>query len=126
MDADEIARRIRAAAGGARALSPLPSDIQGASDVARLETLQDVWNVDLAPTGRWLGRAARPLKELVRRLLAPTLARQIEFNATVVRLARHTAAQLDALAERQDELRALIAEHADQLGMRPSPRLPAP
>lgn len=115
MNAEEIAERIRAAARSSRSLRPLPSDIQGAADVAILQTLHDVWNVDLAPRQRWPGRITRPLKRVVRRLLAPTLARQIEFNAAAARLARHTGEQLEALAERQEELRSVLAVQADEL-----------
>jgi hypothetical protein len=74
-----------------------------------------VYHVELSPPGSVLRAPVRLLKAAVRRLLAPVLGRQVEFNAAVARLARETDQRLQALAERQEELRALVAEQAEEL-----------
>jgi len=113
MNAEEVAERIRE--GARRGRVAMPASIQAVADAAFLESAHDVYHVDLGSSRPLLGRLTLLAKHAVRRLLAPVLARQIEFNAAVARLARHTEEELEAIAERQDELRALLAAQGEQL-----------
>jgi hypothetical protein len=116
MDADDVAARIRQdVERRRRRLLPVPSNIQALADGAFLEAAHDEYHVELSPPGSVLRAPVRLLKAAVRRLLAPVLGRQVEFNAAVARLARETDQRLQALAERQEELRALVAEQAEEL-----------
>ena len=116
MDADDVAARIREDARRQRErLLPVPPNLQGTADAAFLETAHDVYHVELSPTHGLRGAPVRFLKAVVRRLLAPVIGRQVLFNAAVARRARHTDEQLEALADRQDELRRLIAAQAEEL-----------
>jgi hypothetical protein len=121
MDAEQVAERIRLDVRRRRdRLLPLPADLSAAADLAFLETAQDVYHVPLTGSRSRLGALARPVRLALRRLLAPVLGRQSEFNAAVARVARHTAAEIEALAARQDELRALLAAPPDARRGEPS------
>ena len=116
MDAEHVAARIRQEARRRREqLLPVPPNLQGTADAAFLEAAHDIYHVELSPTRGPLGAPVRFLKAVVRRLLAPVIGRQVEFNAAVARRARHTDEQLEALAERQEELRRLVAVQAEEL-----------
>lgn len=116
MDADEVAARIRSDVRRRRdQLLPMLTNIQAVADTALLDAAHDVYHVELSPTRGLLGAPIRLAKGALRRLLAPILGRQVEFNAAVVRRARHTDEQIEALAERQDEMRRLLAAQADEL-----------
>ena len=116
MDAEEVAARIRQDVRRRREqLLPVPPNLQGAADAAFLEAAHDVYHVELSPLRGLLGIPLRAVKAVVRRLLAPVIGRQVEFNAAVARRARQTDEQLEALAERQEELRRLVAAQAEEL-----------
>jgi hypothetical protein len=116
MDAEQVAERIREDVRRRRArLLPLPADLRAAADLAFLEGAHDVYHVALSASRGPRGALAAAAKRALRRLLAPALGRQVEVNAALARLARHTAEQLDVLAERQEELRALVAAQAEEL-----------
>ena len=116
MDAEDVAARIRDDVRQRRQrLLPVPPNLQGAADAAFLEAAHDVYHVELSPTRGLLGAPVRVVKAVVRRLLAPVIGRQVEFNAAVARRARQTDEQLEALAERQEELRRLVAAQAEEL-----------
>jgi hypothetical protein len=116
MDAEEVAERIREDARRRRErLQPLPTDLQAAADIAFLESAHDVYHADLTSPRQVLGALTVLAKRAGRRLLAAVLGRQVEFNAAVARVARHTAAELAALEARQDELRTLLASQEEQL-----------
>jgi hypothetical protein len=116
MDAEDVAARIRQDVRRRREqLLPVPPNLQGMADAAFLEAAQDVYHVELSPARGIPGAVLRFVKAVVRRLLAPVIGRQVEFNAAVARRARHTDEQLEALAERQEELRRLVAAQAEEL-----------
>jgi O-antigen chain-terminating methyltransferase len=53
------------------------------------------------------------LKRVVRRLLAPALGRQVQFNASTMRIVAQLAEQLDVLASRHgDQLEYVMLQHA--------------
>jgi len=116
MDAEEVAARIRQDVRRQRErLVPMPPNLQGAADAAFLEAVQDIYHVELSPARGLLGAPVRAVKAMVRRLLAPVIGRQVEFNAAVARHARHIDEQLEVLAERQEDLRRLLAAQAEEL-----------
>lgn len=116
MDADEVAARIREDVRQRREeVLPVPPNLQSAVDAAFLETAHDVYHVELSPGRSMLGMPVRLVKAIVRRLLAPVIGRQVEFNAAVARRAQHTDAQLEALAQRVEDLRRLVAAQAEEL-----------
>ena len=116
MDAEDVAARIREDVRRRREqLLPVPPNLQGMADAAFLEAAHDVYHVELSPARGIPGAVLRFVKAVVRRLLAPVIGRQVEFNAAVARRARHTDEQLEALAERQEELRRLVAAQAEEL-----------
>ena len=116
MDAEDVAARIRQDVRRRREqLLPVPPNLQGAADAAFLEAAQDVYNVELSPSRGLLRAPVRFAKAAIRRLLAPVIGRQVEFNAAVARRARQTDEQLEVLAERQEELRRLVAAQAEEL-----------
>lgn len=116
MDAEEVAARIRQDVARQRTrLIPMPPNLQGAADAAFLEAAQDIYHVELSPSRGLLGAPVRAVKAMVRRLLAPVIGRQVEFNTAVTRHARHIDEQLEVLAERQEDLRRLVAAQAEEL-----------
>jgi hypothetical protein len=116
MDAEDVAARIRQDVRRRREqLLPVPPNLQGAADAAFLEAAQDVYHVELSPSRGLLHAPVRFAKAAIRRLLAPVIGRQVEFNAAVARRARQTDEQLEVLAERQEELRRLVAAQAEEL-----------
>ena len=116
MDAEEVATRIREDVRRRREqLLPVRATLEGAADAAFLQSTYDVYHVELSPSGGLQGVLARFAKALVRRLLAPVIGRQVEFNAAVARRAQQTDEQIEALALRQEELGRRLAAQAEEL-----------
>jgi len=116
MDAEEVAARIRQDVRRQRErLVPVPPNLQAAADAGFLEAAQDIYHVELSPTRGLLGAPIRAVKAMIRRLLAPVIGRQVEFNAAAARHARDVDERLEALLERQEELRRLVAAQAEEL-----------
>ena len=116
MDAEQVAERIREdARRGRQPLHALPTDLQAAADIAFLESAHDVYHADVASPRRLFGAFAEVAKRTVRRLLAPVLGRQVDLNAANARIARHTAEEIAALADRQEELLARLDAQAEEL-----------
>jgi hypothetical protein len=116
MDAEEVAARIREDVRRRREqLLPVPPSLHAAAETSFLETAADVYHVELSPSRGVLRAPVRLAKAVLRRLLAPVLGRQVEFNSAVARRARYTDEQIEALAERQAELRRLVASLSEEL-----------
>jgi hypothetical protein len=116
MDAEDVAARIRQDVRRRREqLLPLPPNLGSAVDAAFLEAAFDVYHVELSPSRGLLRAPVRLAKVAIRRLLAPVIGRQVEFNAAVARRASQTDERLEVLAERQEELRRVVAALAEEL-----------
>jgi hypothetical protein len=116
MDAEDVAARIRQDVRQRRErMLPVPPTLHAAAETSFLESAADVYHVELSPSRGLLRAPVRLAKAALRRLLAPILGRQVEFNASVARRARYTDEQIEALAERQAELRRLVASLAEEL-----------
>jgi SAM-dependent methyltransferase len=118
IDAEQIAERIRESIRRQRqdlfSVSRPPG--QGgqrlAGDLSALQLAYDVYGVDLGSRRRLTGAVVLFLKRVVRRLLAPVLARQVQYNARNLAVVRQLNDEIDALFERDDDLRELLASEA--------------
>src|SRR3989442_10409784 len=81
----------------------------GRRDVSSIDLLRcnaDVYEVPLRSARRV--PAVVLLKRIVRRLLAPVLARQVAYNLANVRVAESLDERIEALAQQQTDLRKRI------------------
>jgi O-antigen chain-terminating methyltransferase len=78
----------------------------------RLERLNSLWTPPVPPEARGLGA---PLTRRVWAVLAPAVARQAEFNATLVQLLNAALAQRAELDERLRQLAAALVRYAQQV-----------
>jgi hypothetical protein len=74
------------------------------SDLALLQAAYDVYNAELGSPRPGVGGLLLRLRRGLRRLLAPILGRQVEFNLVVARLAARTIDQLEVLTREQARL----------------------
>jgi hypothetical protein len=102
-----IARRRAAVLG-----RDLPVPEAGDATAARVDRLRATWDVYHVARGRGpLGRVVAPVRYVLRRLLAPLIGRQVEYNAVnaelVVQLVDEIAVLADQQARTADEVAAL-------------------
>ena len=123
MDADDVAARIREDVRRRREeLLPVPPHLHALAETSFLEATADVYHVELSPSRGVLSAPVRLLKAGLRRLLAPVLGRQVEFNLSTARRAQYTDEQLQVLAERLADLRRQVAALADEVRALREPR----
>jgi hypothetical protein len=121
MDAEQVVERIAAHVRHRRERAPapplaaLPAESQVVFDLAFLEAAPDIYDVELPSPRPILGPPLRLVKQALRRLLAPVLGRQVEYNRTVARTMRHLKEQVAALARRQDDLQEALEAQAHEL-----------
>jgi hypothetical protein len=81
--------------------------------LAALRAASDVYGIPLGGASA-AGRLIAPLRRALRRLLAPVLARQVEYNTANAALLAALARELDVLADQQARaLDAVAALQAD-------------
>jgi SAM-dependent methyltransferase len=122
IDVEQIMERIRENIKRRRSAGEIPAPErdtstflhgQVAADFASLHSGYDINNVSLVSHRRMLGSFVLATKNVVRKLLAPVLERQVAFNAASTRVATHlrdcVEAQGQVSATLREELGALEA-----------------
>ena len=109
LDAEEVSARLREhVARRAHGQNVPAMSLQARSDLALLQQAYDVYHAELGSSRSGLGALVEPVRRLLRRLLAPILGRQVEFNLTLARHAGHVIEQLETLAHEQASVRARL------------------
>jgi hypothetical protein len=106
LDENAILDRIRAHLGGDVMQSPPPAaaanDLE--VDVAALREAQDIYERPLRSHRRALGPALLFANRALRKLLKPSLERQVSYNAANERLVRALLAEMESLKQAQAAL----------------------
>lgn len=114
---ENIRRRRNVGEGLMPSRSPAPpADGQVAADLAFLHSGYDVGHIHFTSHRRILGPFVVLVKKMLRKLLTPILTRQVAYNAANTRVATHLKEQIEALGQRQAQLREqVLATQAQEL-----------
>jgi SAM-dependent methyltransferase len=92
----------------------LQTDGEVAADLDAMDSCYDVYHIHFTSHRRVLGAFVIFVKKILRRLLTPMLERQVAYNAANARIVTCFKEHLEALAQRQGQLREQLRAAQDQ------------